>query len=72
MHLAGIVCGAWQWGRAALLASARLGQATDPYYAAQTGLAEFYFIHVLPGATGHGDTVMMADFAVIDSGLLLY
>ncbi len=68
MHLAGIVCGAWQWARASLLAAGRAG--SNPYTAAQLGLAEFYFVHVLPGATAHADTVMTAAAAVADSALL--
>ncbi|CAG4883665.1 3-methylmercaptopropionyl-CoA dehydrogenase [Georgfuchsia toluolica] len=71
MHLAGIVCGAWQWGRAALLAAAQDNQTRDPYFAAQAALAEFYFVHVLPGASAYGETVMMADSTVADSSLLL-
>jgi len=70
MHLAGIVCGAWQWGRAALLAVSSDGCLDDSYLASQTGLAEFYFLHVLPGATGYGDTVLAADSGTVDSALL--
>ena len=68
MHLAGIVCGGWQWARAALLAASHDGQ--DPYFSAQIGLAEFYFVHVLTGAAGYADTVMSADASFIDGALL--
>ena len=46
----GLVCGAWQLGRAALAAH-RLGDAGDgAYHRGIVGLAEFYFAHVLPQA----------------------
>jgi acyl-CoA dehydrogenase len=46
----GLVCGAWQLGRAALAAH-RLGRTGDgAYHRAIVGLAEFYFAHLLPQA----------------------
>jgi 3-(methylthio)propanoyl-CoA dehydrogenase len=69
LHMAGIVCGAWQWGRAAHHAATRSG--SDPYPAAQIGLAEFYFEHVLPGAKAFGETVMESRGSAADAGLLL-
>jgi acyl-CoA dehydrogenase len=46
----GLVCGAWQLGRAALAAH-RLGDVgDDAYQRGIVGLAEFYFAHLLPQA----------------------
>lgn len=49
----GLVCGAWQLGRAAL-AARRQGTAGDGYYEGIVELAEFYGAHLLPQATAWG------------------
>lgn len=71
LHLAGIVCGAWQWGHAAELAAANEAAGNDPYFGAQIGLAEFYYGHVLPGAAGLAETVLASSTDSVDlRGLL--
>ena len=59
LNLAGVVCGAWQWGRAATVAAKALqaGSTDETYYRSQIALAQFYFSHVASSATGLAQTV---------------
>ena len=59
LHLTGVVCGAWQWGRAATAAAKAIqaGSADAAYYRSQIALAQFYFSHVASSATGLAQTV---------------
>ncbi|MBI5785566.1 MAG: acyl-CoA dehydrogenase [Rhodocyclales bacterium] len=47
----GLVCGAWQLGRAALAAHRLGGVGDGAYHRGMVGLAEFYFAHLLPQAS---------------------
>ncbi len=59
LNLAGVVCGAWQWGRAATVAAKTIqaGSTDETYYRSQIALAQFYFSHVACSATGLAQTV---------------
>jgi acyl-CoA dehydrogenase len=55
LHLFGIVAGGWQMGRAAVIATGRLGQgdnADRDFYLAKLNSARFYADHVLSQASG--------------------
>ena len=71
LNLMGIVCGAWQWGRAATVAAKCIkdgGDQPDPdgYYRSQISLARFYMTHVasnldaLAKTVAQGGTVVAA------------
>jgi hypothetical protein len=66
LKLMGIVSGAWQMGRAALIAAERLkeGAGDANFYSAKIATARFYSQQVLPGATALAQIV-------IDSGELV-
>ncbi len=59
LHLLGISCGAWQWGRAATVAAQKIKDGKDDtgYYAAQVSLARFYMSHVASGVDSLAKTV---------------
>ncbi|MDT3671742.1 MAG: acyl-CoA dehydrogenase [Aromatoleum sp.] len=59
LMLAGTVCGAWQWGKAVLAASRRLGDGTGDarFHREQIELAHFYMAHVATGASALAETV---------------
>ncbi|MFY9329677.1 MAG: acyl-CoA dehydrogenase family protein [Georgfuchsia sp.] len=59
LNLTGVVCGAWQWGRAATAAAKAIqsGSADADYYHSQIALARFYFSHVASSAAGLALTV---------------
>ncbi|CAG4885271.1 3-methylmercaptopropionyl-CoA dehydrogenase [Georgfuchsia toluolica] len=59
LHLTGVVCGAWQWGRATTAAAKAIqaGSTDADYYRSQIALAQFYFSHVASSAAGLAQTV---------------
>jgi 3-(methylthio)propanoyl-CoA dehydrogenase len=62
----GLVCGAWQLGRAALAAH-RLGEAGDASYnRGIVGLADFYFGHLLPQASAWASAASAGAAACIE------
>ncbi len=60
LKLTGIVAGAWQMGRAALVAQQRLadGQGDAKFYQAKLASVEFYARHVLPEAASLAQVVL--------------
>ena len=62
LNLLGVVCGAWQWARAATAAAVSLqasgaDDGDDGYYRAQIPLARFYLSHVASEAAGLARTI---------------
>jgi 3-(methylthio)propanoyl-CoA dehydrogenase len=68
LHLLGTVCGAWQMGRAALAARARLlaGDNDAAYLNGIVGLSRFYFAHVAPHAAAYARTVTAGGASVAE------
>ena len=59
LMLAGTTCGAWQWGRASMIAAQRLNEGAEgeAFYRSRLELARFYMTHVATTATGLAETV---------------
>jgi alkylation response protein AidB-like acyl-CoA dehydrogenase len=59
LNLLGIVCGAWQWGRAAIVSAQRIKEGKDDtgYYKNQIAIARFYMSHIASGAESLARTV---------------
>jgi acyl-CoA dehydrogenase len=74
LHLASIVCGGWQMGRAALAAVLRLdsGEGDQAFFRAKIATAQFYADQLLPQALAHAETVKAGDAAIAGMGSELF
>ena len=70
LHLLGTVCGAWQMGRAALVARAALasGSGDSAYLQGIIDLARFYYGHLAPQAAALAEVVKHGGPAVVAPG----
>ena len=70
LHLLGSVCGSWQMGRAALVASAGLaeGRGDANYLQGIVDLAHFHFGQLAPQAESLARTVVQGGASVVGAG----
>ncbi len=71
LHLLGTVCGSWQMGRAALVASTTL-QGSSDYLCGIVLLARFYFAHMAPQAAALARIVSAGGATVVGSGEAIF
>jgi acyl-CoA dehydrogenase len=74
LHLASIVCGGWQMGRAALVAAGHLdrSEGDQAFYRAKIATAQFYADQLLPQAQAYAETVKAGDAAIAGMGSELF
>lgn len=65
LQLMGIVCGGWQMGRAALVATGKVGAGETAFYQAKIKTARFYADHVLVEAPGLARAIVAGGASVL-------